>query len=126
LTADDDPLPTPGSPFEVADEIALFPVQISSRDDPGWLGRDYAGIDDINERAETFGFHFVSDPGTRRAQGMENIVGRTPSYYAWRAAYEAALAAAGDPKVAMRETQGLARRVVAEHPIYGHDLRRDR
>ena len=75
-------------------------------------------IDDVNEAAESISFHFVGTPDARHAQGMENIVRRTPSYAAWRSAYTAALA--GSPaSVAHGETSELWLRVLAEHPIHG-------
>lgn len=113
--------PTPGPPFQVGDEIAFFSVSIANPDDLGWLRWEYAVIDDINPAAESFGFHFVSEPGKRWAQGMENIVRRSPAYYRWREAFEAVLAATGDQRKADDATMELHRLVVAEHPIYGPD-----
>jgi hypothetical protein len=113
-----DPLPQPGPAFRVGDEVAFFPAVVSVPDDPGWLRWDYAVIDDVREAAESVGFHFVSEPGVRHAQGMENIVRRTEAYARWRSAYEAALAAGadadGDPLI-----EALRTRVLAEHPIHG-------
>jgi hypothetical protein len=114
--------PTPGPPFRVGDEIAFFPAEVESPSDPGWLTRDFAVIEDVNEAAESFGFHFVSEPGVRYAQGMENIVRRTPTYDAWRAAFEAAFDVTGDSTVAHDRTADLRRRVLAEHPIHGPRL----
>jgi hypothetical protein len=112
------PLPAPGPPFEVGDEVAFFPAEIASPDDPGWLGWEFAAIDDINEAAESLGFHFVSEPNVRHAQGFENIVRRTPRYARWRSAFERAVAAGKDPNAdpAVRE---LWLRVLAEHPVHG-------
>jgi hypothetical protein len=113
-----DPLPAPGPPFAVGDEVAFFPAEIATPEDPGWFRWDYAIIDDINEAARSFGFHFLSKPGVRYAQGFENIVRRTPRYDRWREAAERAVADAGDwyddPKA--RE---LWVEVLAEHPMHG-------
>ena len=113
-----DPLPPPGPPFAVGDEVAFFPAEFATPEDPGWLRWDYAVIDDVNEPASSFGFHFVSEPGVRHAQGMENIVRRTPTYEQWRAAFGRAAArgndADGDP-----ELRELWVRVLAEHPLHG-------
>lgn len=116
-------LPPPGLPFRIGDEIAFFPAEVESPSDPGWLRWDFAVIDDVNVEAETFGFHFVSEPGVRHAQGMENIVRRTPTYDLWRAAFEAVLNATGDSNAAHQRTADLRRRVLAEHPIHGPRLR---
>lgn len=115
--------PRPGPPFRVDDEVAFFPAEVESPSDPGWLRWDFAVIDDVNGEAESFGFHFVSEPGVRHAQGMENIVRRTPTYDVWRAAFEAVLDATGDSTVAHERTADLRRRVLAEHPIHGPRLR---
>jgi len=115
--------PQPGPPFRIGDEVAFFPAEIESPSDPGWLRWGFAVIDDVNEEAESFGFHFVSEPGARHAQGMENIVRRTPNYESWRTAFEAVLSATGDSAVAHERTAALRRRVLVEHPIHGPRLR---
>jgi hypothetical protein len=48
-------------------------------------------IEDINGPAESFDFHFVSQPTVRYAQGLENIVRVNETYRAWRSAWLAAL-----------------------------------
>jgi hypothetical protein len=75
-------------------------------------------IDDINERAESFGFHFLSEPDVRHAQGFESIVRRTPRYERWRSAFERALAERRDPN-SDAEITDLWVRVLAEHPLHG-------
>jgi hypothetical protein len=119
----DEPWPEPGPPFRIGDELAFFPAELDLPSDPGWLRWDFAVIDDVNAEAESFGFHFASEPVGRHAQGMENIVRRTPNYETWRAAFEAALAVTGDPAAAHERTHDLRRRVLAEHPIHGPRLR---
>jgi hypothetical protein len=89
-----------------------------------WMSWDFAVIDDINEGARSFGFHFVDEPEARHAQGFENIVRRTPDYEAWRAAWEAALARTQNERIADLETHALWLRVLAEHPIHGYRLDR--
>jgi hypothetical protein len=111
------PLPDPGPPFEVGDEVAFFPAEVSTPNDPGKLGFDYIVIDDIDEESETFGGHFVSAPSKRFDQDMNNIVRRTFTYYRWREAMQRAIAAGNaynDP-----EEIDLRVRVLAEHPIHG-------
>ena len=84
-----------------------------------WFDWDLAVIDDIDAAAQSVGFHFVSDPGSRHAQGFENIVRPSDSYRAWRAAWEAAFERTGDEQAADAETRRLWIRVIAEHPIHG-------
>lgn len=116
---DDEPLPQPGPPFRIGEEIAFFPAEFETLEDPGWLRWDYAVIADIDEPAGSIGFYFLATPHARHAQGMENIVRRTAGYLAWRSAFEAALAATGDPTKAHAQTHELWVRVMAEHPIHG-------
>ena len=118
-TPSDDSLPEPGPPFRKGDEVAFFPAEIESPEDPGWLRWDYAVIEDVNQAAQSLGFHFVATPNARQAQGMENVVRRTPAYAAWRSAFEAALATTNDPGDAHARTRELWVRVLAEHPIHG-------
>jgi hypothetical protein len=117
-----DALPSQGPPFQVGEEVAFFPAEIGPTSK--WLRWDYAVIDDINEGAESFGFHFVSQPDVRHAQGFENIVRRTPNYEAWRSAWEEAFARSKDEAHSDRDTHALWLRVLAEHPIHGGRLHR--
>lgn len=126
MPSDTDPsrelLPLPGPPFQIGDEIAFYPAEIGPTSN--WLRWDFAVIDDINEGAESFGFHFVSEPGVRHAQGFENIVRRTPNYEAWRSRWEDAFARTQDERAADLEAHRLWLRVLAEHPIHGGRLYR--
>ena len=126
MASDTDPLPEslppPGPPFQIGEQVAFFPAEIGPTSD--WLRFDFAVIDDINEEAESIGFHFVSEPGVRHAQGFENIVRRTPNYEAWRSAWEDAFARTQNEKSADGETETLWLRVLAEHPIHGGRLYR--
>lgn len=117
-----DGLPEPGQPFHVGESIGFFPAELgpTSR----WLAWGYAVIDDIDDEAQTCGFHFVDDPSRRLSQGMENIARRTASYDAWRAGWEAAFAASGDEGTADDATHDLWLHVLAEHPIHGPTLGR--
>lgn len=116
-TRSDEPLPDPGPPFAVGDEVAFFPAEVSAIDDPGWFRWDYAVIDEVNEAAETFRGHFESEPTRPIAQDMNNIVRRTANYYRWRGAMERAIAS-GDFDRDEDEID-LRARVLAEHPIHG-------
>jgi hypothetical protein len=111
------PLPEAGPPFQVGDEVAFFPAEIAEPDDPGWFRWDYAVIDEVNEAAKTFRGHFLSKPGEKFAQDMNNIVRRTPNYSRWRAAMERVVAAGGQST--NQEEIELRARVLAEHPIHG-------
>ncbi len=119
-------LPAAGPPFQAGEHVVFFPAVFADVSDPIWASWEEAVIDDINEAAETFGFHFVSDPGTRHAQGLENVVRPTPNYRAWRAAWDFAFARTGDDRLADAETRSLWLRVLAEHPIHGLDPARFR
>lgn len=115
---DDDPLPPPGPPFAAGDEVAFFPAEIDIPGDLGWLGWDYAVIDEVDAPAQSFDFHFVSTPDVRHAQGFENVVRRSARYEEWRAAFKQVLDAGKDPYADPGVTELMAR-VLAEHPIYG-------
>jgi hypothetical protein len=117
MDSDASPAPEPGPPFEVGERVAFFPAEIGPTS--MWLAWDYAVIDDINEAAEDFGFHFVSEPGVRHAQDFENIARCTPTYEAWRTAWTDAYSRTRDEALADRETEHLRIRVMAEHPIHG-------
>ena len=72
-----EPLPPPGPPFRIGEHVAMFPAIVAPRvEGPAsvYLDWDEMVIDDINEAAESFGFHFVSKPDVRYGQGFENIV----------------------------------------------------
>ena len=97
--------------------MAFFPAEIGPTSN--WLRLDLAVIDDIDEAAESFDFHFVGEPSVRHAQGFENIVRCTPNYEAWRSAWEDAFERTQDEAIADRETDALWLRVLAEHPIHG-------
>lgn len=102
--------------------VAFFPAEIGPT--LMWFDWEMAVIEDINEEAQSFGFHFVSDPETRHAQGFENIVRPTDNYRAWRTAWDAAFARTGDEQTADAGTRELWLRVLAEHPIHGGTQRR--
>ena len=102
-------------PFKPGDEIAFFPVEIDPPGDPGWLSWDFAVIEEVDQGAETFRFHFVGTPHERWGQGMENIVRRTPAYAAWRQAFERQLKEHGYER-ASAHTEDLREAVLAEHP----------
>jgi len=72
----------------------------------------------VDHEAETIAFHFVNARDVPVAQGMENLVRRTPNYAAWRAAWEACFEKTGDEAVADRETQTGWFRVIAEDPVH--------
>jgi hypothetical protein len=110
-------LPTARPPFQVGERVAFFPAVLGPA--ANWLRWDFAVIDDINEAAETFGFHFVGEPGVRHAQGLEKIVRPTPAYEAWRVAWDKAFGRSQDEGIALAETKELWLRVLAEHPIHG-------
>jgi hypothetical protein len=112
-----DDLAPAGPPFQVGEEVAFFPAEIGPTSN--WLRMDYAVIDDLNEEAESFGFHFVGTPNKRHAQGLENIVRRDALYDAWRAAWEDIYARTGDETAADDGTDDLWYRIVAQHPIHG-------
>jgi hypothetical protein len=112
------PLPEPGPPFTVGETVAFFPCEIGPT--PVWVRLDYAVIEDIDEEAELFSFHFVGEPGQRHAQGLENIVRVTPNYLAWREVWQEALRRTGDEFEAVRQTRQAWYRVVAESPIHGN------
>ncbi len=116
------PLPSPGPPFHIGERVAFFPAVIGPTSN--WLQLDYAVIDDIDEPAESFGFHFVGEPGVHHAQGLENVVRPSVNYDAWRFAWEAAFARTSDESAAHAETKELWLRVLAEHPIHGSDVDR--
>src|SRR3712207_5430717 len=59
----------PGPPFRVGETVAFFPAEIGPTS--VWLKWDLAVIDDIKEEAQSFGFHFVGEPGVRHGQGFE-------------------------------------------------------
>lgn len=102
-------------PFKPGDEVAFFPVEIDLPHDPGWLSWDFAVIDDVDEGAETFHFHFVGTPDERWGQGMENIVRRTPAYATWRKEFERRLKEDGYER-ASAATEDLRLAVLVEHP----------
>jgi hypothetical protein len=114
----------PGPPFRVGERVAFFPTVIGPTSN--WLRFEDAIIDKISTKAESFDFHFVSEPEpkTRHAQGLENIVRRSAAYEVWRSAWEAAFARTGDEQTADRETEKLRVKVLAEHPIHGIDVQR--
>ena len=116
----------PGPPFRVGERVAFFPAVIGPTSD--WLQFEDAVIDRIDSNAESFQFHFVTEPEPwpRHSQGLENIVRLSTAYRAWRSAWEAALARTGDEKAADRETEELRLNVLAEHPIHGIDVQRFR
>lgn len=117
-----EPLPPPGPPFHIGERVAFFPAEIAPAvKGPAsvYLDLDEAVIDDIDEKAQSFGFHFVSEPGVRHAQGFENIVRVNDSYRAWRSAWEAAYARTGSEEGADAEARKLWLRVLAEHPLHG-------
>jgi hypothetical protein len=100
----------------------MFPAIVAPRvEGPAsvYLDWDEMVIDDINEAAESFGFHFVSKPDVRYGQGFENIVRVNDSYRAWRAAWEDAYARTGSATSADNESRELWLRVLAEHPLHG-------
>ena len=111
------PLPEPGGPFRVGEHVAFFPAEI----DPGdmWFSWDEAVIDDVRPEAESFGFHFVSEPEVRRAQGMENIVRRSVYYRRWRRVVTEALARTNDAASAFEAAKPWWVRVLADHPLHG-------
>lgn len=117
-------LPPAGPPFEVGGHVAMFPAVIAPRvKGPAsvYLDWDEMVIDDIDEAAESFGFHFVSEPGVRHAQGFENIVRRTENYEAWRASWLETYKRTGSEETADSAARQLWLRVLAEHPIHGSD-----
>ena len=117
-----EPLPPPGPPFHVGDHVAMFPAVVAPRvEGPAsvYLDWDEMVIDDVNEGAQSFGFHFVSEPGVRKAQGFENIVRINDTYRVWRATWEDAYARTGSTQAADAESRALWLRVLAEHPLHG-------
>jgi hypothetical protein len=104
--------------------VAFFPAVFGPTAD--WLGMGFAVIDDIDDAAESFGFHFVGEPGVRHSQDLENIVRLTPNYEAWRVAWDEAFGRTQDDAAASAETNELWLRVLAEHPIHGSDDEIDR
>lgn len=111
------PLPGPGEPFSVGEHVAFFPAEI----DPGemWLSWDEAVIDEVRPGAQSFGFHFVSEPDVRHGQGMENIVRRTVYYRRWRRVATEALARTNNAAAAFEAAKPWWIRVLAEHPLHG-------
>src|SRR5262245_15877543 len=95
----------PGPPFRVGEEVAFFPAVIGPTSD--WLRMGFAVIDDIDAKAESFGFHFIGSPNERHAQGLENIVRRDALYDEWRSAWDAAFARTGDESIADDATNEL-------------------
>jgi hypothetical protein len=115
-------LPPPGPPFTVGETVAFFPAEIGPTSN--WLRLDYAVIEALDERAESFTFHFVGQPNEHGAQGSENIVRRSDHYFAWRSLWQEVFARTGDETVADRETRQLWLRVLAEHPLHGSRMDR--
>jgi hypothetical protein len=127
----DNQLPEPGPPFEVGEHVMFAPMVFATLDDPAWFKWEEAVITRVDPHSESFSFRFVSEPEEGplvgpHAQGIENIVRITPNYLAWRRAFEEAYARTGDDRAASNETAELWLRVLAEHPIHGHDLERVR
>jgi hypothetical protein len=117
-----EPLPPPGTPFRIGERVAMFPAVIAPRvEGPAsvYLDWDEMVIDDVNEEAQSFGFHFVSEPGVRQAQGFENIVRVDDTYRAWRATWEEAYARTGSTQTADAESRTPWLRVLAGHPLHG-------
>ncbi len=114
--------PQPGPPFRIGEHVVMFPAVVApDRPGPGsvYLDWDEMVIDDIDESAESFGFHFVSEPGVRSGQGFENVVRADETYRSWRSAWLAAWEQTGSEAAANRETEELRLRVMAGQPIYG-------
>jgi hypothetical protein len=112
----------PGPPFRVGEHVAMFPAVVAPRvEGPAsvFLDWDEMVIDDVDEPAASFGFHFVSEPGVRHGQGLENIVRVDGTYHAWRSAWEDAYARTGSSTAADAESRALWLRVLAEHPLHG-------
>jgi len=102
----------------------MFPAIIGpaiAGPETAYLDWDEMIIDDINTAAESFGFHFVSQPGVRHAQGLENVVRVNETYRAWRSAWLAAWERTSSVEAADRESREFWLRVLAEHPIHGSD-----
>lgn len=117
-----EPMPPPGPPFRVGDHVAMFPAVIAPSDqgpESVYLDWEEMVIEDVSEGAESFGFHFVSEPGVRHGQGFENIVRVNDTYRAWRAAWEDAYTRTSSACAADAESRPLWLRVLAEHPMYG-------
>ena len=115
-------LPSAGPPFKVGEHVAMFPAVVApsvAGPESVYLDWDEMVIDNINRPAESFGFHFVSEPGVRHGQGFENIVRANETYRAWRMVWLAAWERTGSNGVADRESRDLWLRLLAEHPIHG-------
>ena len=119
----EDPLPDPGPPFRVGERVVLAPLTLGPTSK--YIGRDELVITSVDPEAETFGFYVASDPERRPGgQGWESICRLTPNFIRWRTAWHEAFERSGDERLADEETASLWIRVVAEHPLYGHDIAR--
>jgi len=116
-TDDDALLPAPGPPFRVGETIAFFPAEVGPTS--LWLAWDDAVIEEISAEAQSFRFHFVSEPGVRRGQGLENVVRKTANYDAWTATWKREFERTGSEEAADAAAHELWLRVLAEHPMHG-------
>jgi hypothetical protein len=112
-----DPLPAPGPQFQPGETVAFFPAVVGPVS--AWLKWPDAVIDEVNEAAGTFTFHFVDEISERHGQDLENIVRLTATYRAWRSGWEQAFAESQDESAADEAVRPLWLRVLAEHPIHG-------
>lgn len=110
-------LPEPGGPFHVGEHVVFFPAEVGPAS--MWLSWDEGVVDDIRPEAQSFGFHFVSDPEVRHAQGFENVVRKTVYYRRWRRVFTEALSRTGSEEAAFEEARPVWLRVLAEHPMHG-------
>jgi hypothetical protein len=116
-----DPLPLPGSPFAVGEIVVFAPLTLGPVSTYDW--RDMV-ITEVHVEAESFHAYYLDDPQRERfGQGFEMIARRTRYFERWLAAWTEAGARSSEG-AAWAETADLWLYVVAEHPVYGPDVKR--
>jgi hypothetical protein len=120
----DPDLPEPGPPFRIGERVIFAPIVFGPISD--YLNDDENELEilEVDHEGGSFAYREIADPDGRRfAYGMDEVVRVTPNYVAWRAAWVDVYTRTCNEQTASRETENLWLRVLAEHPIHGHDLR---
>jgi hypothetical protein len=117
-----DPLPLQGPPFAVGEVVVFAPLTLGPVSTYDW--RDMV-ITDVDLEAESFHAYYSDDPERERfGQGFEMIARRTLYFERWLTAWKEAIAHSATDHDAFVKTADLWLYVVAEHPIYGPDVKR--